>query len=792
MKVRTICGAAAALALASATAIIPSLPAAATPMSVGSGPGQNLSSVASPSWQTSDTVWSIAATGGNVYVGGQFTSVRPPGVALGGTGQVAQAYLAEFSGSTGNLVTSFAPTLNGLVHAVAVSPNGSTLYVGGSFTTVNGLTREHLAAFSTATGALISTWDPTTNNEVLGLTVSPDGSTLYVGGDFTKIDAQARSYAGAVPTSGSGTTPTAWAPVLDNSVTSIAVAPDNSQVVLGGYFTTIDGVTQQAAGAVAPSPNNGQTALTWNANIVPNNDFNGGCVSQVKDVIIGSVTPSDPAGVAYLAAEGTGGGCFDGDFAVQLTEGNANPSQDDPLVWQNVCLGATQAIAIVNGLLYKGSHAHDCAYEPDGFPQQPTSDAYHLLAQSLTDGTVQHWTPSTNAGSGGLGPRAMATDGTQLFVGGDFTQVNGVNQQGFTIFGPGPDTTKPTYPAAPTVISTSAGVDSVTIQSVSDTADGTLTYNLYRDSGKTPIATLTATSWPWALPILQYRDAGLTPGSQHTYQVSVSNGVNTTAKSAASAAVTVSGTSPTLTYPQTVLNDGPSFFWPLNETSGTTATDASPNGFNGTYEPGTTQGVPGPISDGTNTPTNDTATAFDGQSGLVTSANQVPSPGPQTFSIELWFKTTTEEGGKLIGFGSNQTGMSSSYDRHIYMMNDGQLVFGVWTGSASVIETPDVYNDGQWHYVVATIGASGMALYVDGQLVGTNSNTTVQNYAGYWRVGGDNLNGWNLDEWGANSQGFTEPNSYYFNGDMADVAVYPTALSAAQVATHYAANSLSH
>ena len=155
-----------------------------------------------------------------------------------------------------------------------------------------------------------------------------------------------------------------------------------------------------------------------------------------------------------------------------------------------------------------------------------------------------------------------------------------------------------------------------------------------------------------------------------------------------------------------MLNDAP---LAADETSGTTANDASPNGFNGIYEPGTTQGVPGPISDGTNTPTNDTAAAFDGQSGLVTSANQVPYPGPQTFSIELWFKMTTEEGGKLIGFGSNQTGMSSSYDRHIYMMNDGQLVFGVWTGSTTVIETPDVYNDGQWHYVVATIGPSGMA-----------------------------------------------------------------------------------
>jgi hypothetical protein len=31
---------------------------------------------------------------------------------------------------------------------------------------------------------------------------------------------------------------------------------------------------------------------------------------------------------------------------------------------QNDCLGATQTIEIVNGWLYKGSHAHDCAYAP--------------------------------------------------------------------------------------------------------------------------------------------------------------------------------------------------------------------------------------------------------------------------------------------------------------------------------------------------------------------------------------------------------------------------------------------
>ena len=112
----------------------------------------------------------------------------------------------------------------------------------------------------------------------------------------------------------------------------------------------------------------------------------------------------------------------------------------DNLVWQNDCLGATQALVVINGYLFKGSHAHDCAYAPGGFPQVSNSSGnlvtYHLLDQSLTDGSLAHWTPSTNATV--LGPRAMATDGKQLFAGGDFTTVNGKPQQGFARFGPAP------------------------------------------------------------------------------------------------------------------------------------------------------------------------------------------------------------------------------------------------------------------------------------------------------------------------------------------------------------------
>ncbi|HXP20741.1 MAG TPA: LamG-like jellyroll fold domain-containing protein [Streptosporangiaceae bacterium] len=777
------------VAMASAVTAVPALQAAAAPVkpatairlsayASGSGPGQSVSATVSPSWQTNGTVWSITSANGVVYVGGGFTSVRPPGDPLG-TGEVARTGLAAFNASTGALITTFDPVLSGIpscsanspcgVTALAVSPDGSTLYVGGSFTGVNGSYRGYLAAFSTSTGALLSTWKPAATGPVHTIAPSPDGLSVYVGGDFTKLDGQARTKAGAVSAATGALLP--WAPALNGSVTSIAVAPDGSRVLVGGYFTTFNGVTQQSIGSTNPSTG---ASATWvlPSNFIPDNP--PGCVSDVKDIIVSG-------GTAYIADEGTGAGCFDGDFAVHISDGS--------LVWQSDCLGATQSLVIINGLLYKGSHAHDCAYAPGGFPQvaNPSGKGWvvhRLLTQSLADGSVGHWTPNTNGNQ--LGPRVMATDGTQLFLGGDFTTVNQQPQQGFARFAPTPDTTTPGRPGQPTVASTSAGVDSVTFNAVSDSDDGTLSYAIYRDSGKTPIATLSATSWPWALPVLHYRDAGLVPGSSHTYTVTASDGVHTSSKSVASAPVTVSSKSPPLSYWQTVLGDHPSFLWKLSETSGTTAADSSSNGFTGIYESGTTQGVAGPI---TGDPT--TATSFNGVNGLVAAAKAVSAP--QNFSIEGWFKTTTNTGGKLIGFGSSQTGMSTTYDRSIYLMNDGQLVFGVYSAGVQTIESPRIYNDGRWHYVVATIGSGGMALYVDGHLIGTNPATTAQNYSGYWRVGGDNLKGaWNLDYWKTNSQGTTEPYGYYVNGTIADVAVYPTVLTAAQVAAHYAANALSH
>jgi hypothetical protein len=380
----------------------------------------------------------------------------------------------------------------------------------------------------------------------------------------------------------------------------------------------------------------------------------------------------------------------------------------------------------------------------------------------------------------------MATDGKQLFVGGDFTTVNSKPQQGFAIFSSGAERTVPPTPAKPTVTSTAAGQATVTLDAVSTPQFGKLTYRIFRTGRKALLATVSATSWPWAEPVIHYQATGLKPGSRVSFTVSVTDGYKTSGRSAESSVITVARKNPAASYEKTVLRSRPTFYWLLDQRSGDVADDASGHHFRGTYEAGTRKGVAGPIA-----ASKATATGFNGSTGIVTLNKRIESPA--TFTIEAWFKTSTITGGELVGFGGQKTGVSLEYDRQIYMMNDGQLVFGVQSGSQHyTIQTSNVYNDDRWHYVVATFKASGksgtLTLYVDGHRINSKKRDALSSYKGHWRVGGGNLTGWNLDPWGSNSQGTTQPNSYYFDGTIGDVAVYPTALSSTSVAEHYAAS----
>ncbi len=374
-----------------------------------------------------------------------------------------------------------------------------------------------------------------------------------------------------------------------------------------------------------------------------------------------------------------------------------------------------------------------------------------------------------------------------MYYGGEFTTVNGAAQRGLTRFAPVASAAGPT---APELTATSAAPGQVTVRFTgsSDQDDKYLSYTIARDGTALPGATSPSSSAPvvssfWNSPVYTYRDTGVAAGS-HTYTVTATDADGHT--NAASTSVTVA-TAATGGYRSAVLADNPALYWRLDETSGTAVKDSSGHNSLGTYRGSPTLKRPGAIAADTAVRLNNTAA-----SGIT--SNAAAALPPAEYSIELWFRAdpTMRGGGRLMGWSQGATTTSGSSNRVVYMMNSGQLVYSIVTADSSTchknetygqpgtcyVWSKQAYNDGTWHHLVATQSATGgMALYLDGDLVGKSTDPSATNpkvVKGIWRVGVDNLTGV-----------AQKPNKGPFVGDLDEVAVYQTALTPAQVAAHW-------
>ena len=168
-----------------------------------------------------------------IFIGGDFTLVRAPGTASGG---VARSHLAALSLTTGKLMP-WNPKANGTVTSLRVNTAGTTVYIGGGFTTVAGKSRVHLAAVST-TETKLREWHANTNGTVYAIATT--ASRVYVGGSFTTIKGSTRHRLAAI-----GTTSTAplaaWHPNPNSTVRAITMSPSRKRVFAGGDFTAVNG-----------------------------------------------------------------------------------------------------------------------------------------------------------------------------------------------------------------------------------------------------------------------------------------------------------------------------------------------------------------------------------------------------------------------------------------------------------------------------------------------------------------------------------------------------------------------
>ena len=122
-----------------------------------------------------------------------------------------------------------------------------------------------------------------------------------------------------------------------------------------------------------------------------------------------------------------------------------------------------------------------------------------------------------------------------------------------------------------------------------------------------------------------------------------------------------------------------------------------------------------------------------------------------------------------------KTGNSATNDRMIYVRSTGQVTFGINDGGQRTISTTESRNDNQWHHVVGTYAGGAMKLYVDGALVGSQTIGRASLYYGWWRIGADSIGNW------------SGGNATLTGLAIDEAAVYPYALDAAQVESHFTA-----
>jgi len=153
------------------------------------------------------------------------------------------------------------------------------------------------------------------------------------------------------------------------------------------------------------------------------------------------------------------------------------------------------------------------------------------------------------------------------------------------------------------------------------------------------------------------------------------------------------------------------------------------------------------------------------------------------FSVSIWFKTNPSDNRFQNMCGHSDSGWRTAMD------TTGKVHFKPGNNGTE-FTSARVYNDGQWHHLVATTTSTAENLYVDGVLdsTTTTSATTETGSPQDIFIGGDPqyLNSGNGTYASAPSSG-TAYAQRIFAGSVAHFAFFTNALTAAQVQTLYAA-----
>lgn len=312
-------------------------------------------------------VYAIAVSGSTVYVGGNFSTI----------GGVARKYAAALDTDPTSLsfgeATAWNPGPNVYVNALAAS--GSTIYLGGNFSTVGVESRIRLAAVDATTGA-VDSWNPGANLEVYTLDV--EGTTIYVGGEFHTCGGDTRNHIAAIDTGGSLT---AWNPNSDGPVRAVDSA--GAVVYVGGFFSTIGG---ESRGCIAAIDAVSGSATGWN----PDSDYGLYTIKAVGDTV-------------YAGGQMTfiGGATRIGLAALDAASGSAT-------AWNPGVNNDVFSLDVANGVVYAGGW----------FTTAGGQTRHQAAGLDATSGLATAWNPDLNGT-----PRTLTVAGSVTYIGGEFNTV---------------------------------------------------------------------------------------------------------------------------------------------------------------------------------------------------------------------------------------------------------------------------------------------------------------------------------------------------------------------------------
>jgi len=364
--------------------------------------------------EINNPVESLALSDSLLYVGGSFRTID---------GQTRER-LASFHRESGQL-TDWDPLFDNDIVTMAIS--GSKLYLGGRFTSIDGITRNHLMSFDLDADTL-SSWNPDANGEVRKLILVD--STIYVGGDFSNIGGLDRNYLAAIDSATASISD--WNPNADRAVFSMAIS--DSLVYVGGNITNIGGQSRNSLAAINintgiptswnPNVNSTVTAIGVSDSLI----YIGGYFNQVAgesraaiaaiNAITGSLsswyplTNGRPTQFIFNGSKIYIAGLFQ-TFAAQERNGVAAIDSVSGKItdWNPNVNNEVRSILITDSLIYLGGSFNSVGGE----------ERNNLAAVDISTAELASWNPDAN-----MMIWDLKIDGAEIFVGGNFTQVGGI------------------------------------------------------------------------------------------------------------------------------------------------------------------------------------------------------------------------------------------------------------------------------------------------------------------------------------------------------------------------------